>query len=138
MRKYVYLGLGHLSFGLGILGTFLPILPTTPFILLAAYFYSKSSKKLYYKLLNIPRFGSSIKDWNEHGVVSFKSKLICVLTLISVGLYVGFLTNLQLAIKLSLNSLLFFVGLFILSRPSQKKSPQILTKKGILENLNKS
>jgi uncharacterized membrane protein YbaN (DUF454 family) len=50
------MALGWIALGLGALGSFLPILPTTPFILLAAYLFSKRSDKLYNCLIKIPKF----------------------------------------------------------------------------------
>ncbi|TDJ06944.1 MAG: DUF454 domain-containing protein [Deltaproteobacteria bacterium] len=122
MQRYLLLALGLISLGLGILGTILPLLPTTPFILLAAYLFSKSSDKLYKWLTQIPRFGKSINDWNENGVVSNKSKVLCVLMLILVAFYIYFLTKFTIFIKALITLTLFFAGLFVTSRPSGEEN----------------
>ena len=130
MSRYLIMALGYLSLGLGILGSFLPILPTTPFILLAAYFFSKSSKKHYLWLIRIPRFGKVISDWNENGVVSTNSKIICVLTMTSVAIYIIFLTKLTIFIKAFITLTLFSVGLFVTTRPGGRE--KVLIGKGDL------
>lgn len=117
MPRYLLMALGWISLGLGVLGSILPILPTTPFILLAAYLFSKSSDKLYNWLVKIPRFGKVISDWNENGVVSTNSKIICVLTLFFVVVFIFFLTNLTIFIKTLITLTLITVGLFVVTRP---------------------
>jgi uncharacterized protein len=66
--------LALVSLGLGILGAFLPILPTVPFILLAAWFAARGSPRLLAWLENHRRFGHHIRDWRNGGVVSRKAK----------------------------------------------------------------
>lgn len=58
--------LGGLALLLGIIGVFLPVMPTTPFILLAAYFFSKSSPRVHAWLVNHRWFGPLILDWQAH------------------------------------------------------------------------
>ena len=73
--------------GLAILGASLPILPTTPFLLVAAACFAKSSPRLHNKLLNNRVFGQLIKDWQEHRSISLKSKVISLLTMFVTVLY---------------------------------------------------
>lgn len=72
----VYSIAGHFFLGLGILGAFLPVLPTTPFLLLAAYFYSKSNHELHDWLLNHKTFGPPLRDWHEQKVIGLKAKIL--------------------------------------------------------------
>lgn len=69
---YFFLALGSLA--LGIIGAFLPILPTVPFILLAAWAAAKSSPRLLAWLESHGEFGKYIRDWRLGGVVSRKAK----------------------------------------------------------------
>ena len=64
--------------GVGIIGIFLPILPTTPFLLLAAWCYTRSSKRFYNWLINNKLFGKYIKDYREHKGVPLKVKIISI------------------------------------------------------------
>lgn len=70
---------GALSLALGALGLFLPVLPTTPFVLLAAFCFSKSSPRLHAALLANPIFGPIVRNWEERGAVSLGAKLTATL-----------------------------------------------------------
>jgi len=82
--KFLLLSLGFLSLGFGVLGIFLPVLPTTPFILLAAFFFGRSSARIHLYLLNHKVFGPTIKDFNEKKVLKRKTKIIALLTMWAV------------------------------------------------------
>jgi len=69
---------GTLFVGLGVLGIFLPLLPTTPFLLLAAACYVRSSKRFYRWLLNNKWFGNYIKNYRERKGVPLKVKLFTI------------------------------------------------------------
>ncbi len=69
MRRFLYLGLGFASLALGGAGIVLPLLPTVPFVLLAAFFFARSSPRLEARLLDHPRFGPHIRAWRERGAI---------------------------------------------------------------------
>lgn len=69
---------GTFSVGLGILGIFLPLLPTTPFLLLAAACYAKSSKRFYNWLLSNKWFGNYIRNYQEKKGVPVKVKVFSI------------------------------------------------------------
>ncbi|WP_455208593.1 YbaN family protein [Kaarinaea lacus] len=64
--RLVYIGTGILSLILGFIGIFLPVLPTTPFILLSGFCFGKSSPRLYLWLVNNKFFGPIILEWQHH------------------------------------------------------------------------
>jgi hypothetical protein len=66
---------GSLCFALGVVGAFVPLLPTTPLLLLAAGCWARGSPRLRRWLLAHPRFGKSLTAWFEHGVVSRRAKV---------------------------------------------------------------
>ena len=68
--------LGYLFLGIGILGTYLPILPGVVFLIIAAYFFMKSNKRLYNKIINNKYYGKYIKDYIDKGIIPIKVKLI--------------------------------------------------------------
>ena len=70
--------LGLLSLGLGILGIFLPVLPTTPLLLLAAALFLRSSRPLYDWLMNHPKLGPYIRNFMEHKAIPLRIKIISV------------------------------------------------------------
>jgi uncharacterized membrane protein YbaN (DUF454 family) len=82
---------GTVSVGLGILGIFVPVLPTTPFLLLAAVCYARSSQRLYGWLLNNKWFGNYIRSYLERKGIPLKIKALTITLLwITIGLSVAF------------------------------------------------
>ena len=75
MRGTLYRLAGFLSLALGALGVVLPLLPTVPFVILAAFFFARGSPELERRLLEHPRFGHHIRDWRERGAISRKGKI---------------------------------------------------------------
>lgn len=81
MAKWLFIALGSLSLALGILGILLPILPTTPFLLLTAYLYLKGSPKLYNKLMSHKKLGTYIKNFQIHKAIPLKTKIYATVLL---------------------------------------------------------
>lgn len=82
IKKVLYIILGSLCLVLGSVGIFLPILPTTPFLLLSAYFYVRSSEKLYNWLINHKIFGRYIYNYVTYKAVPKKAKITAILMII--------------------------------------------------------
>lgn len=107
--RVVYITLGSLSLLLGVLGIFLPLLPTTPFLLLTATLYCKASPKLYDWLLNHKYLGNYIRNFRENKAIPLKAKIISVsLIWITIGYCIW-----QIAPYFWLKALLFLLALGI-------------------------
>ena len=81
LRRWLYVGLGLCFVGLAGLGALLPILPTTPFLLLASFFFSRSSPACRAWLFRLPVWGALLCDWQAHRAVRPQAKLaafICI------------------------------------------------------------
>lgn len=76
--RYVYVVLGVLFCVLGVIGIFVPLLPTTPFLLLSAALFFRSSPRLYHFLLNHPQLGPYIRNFREHKAIPLRIKIISV------------------------------------------------------------
>lgn len=74
--RWIYLALGWAFFGLGVAGAFLPVLPTTPFMLLALWGFSRGSPRLESWLLGHRTFGAPLRAWRLHRVVSVRARVI--------------------------------------------------------------
>ena len=74
MPKFVYLISGFAALALGALGMALPLLPTVPFLILAAFCFARSNEALERRLLEHPAFGAHIRLWRERGAISRKGK----------------------------------------------------------------
>lgn len=72
--RHIWTVFGLVALGLGLAGVVLPLLPTTPFMLLAAACFAKSSPRLHDWLIGHRVFGPAIRDWRDHGAISARSK----------------------------------------------------------------
>jgi len=89
--RILLITVGTLSVGLGILGIFVPVLPTTPFLLLAAACYARSSQRFYDWLLNNKYFGNYIRNYQQRKAVPLKVKVLTLALLwITIGCSVMF------------------------------------------------
>ena len=78
LKRPIYKGLGFLAVGLGAVGAALPIMPTVPFLLLAVYFFARSSPELEQEILDHPHWGPHVKDWRERRAISRRSKTMAI------------------------------------------------------------
>ena len=119
--KWLLFSIGWISFALGIIGAFLPILPTTPFLILSAYMFSKSSPRFHDWLLNLPMAGEAVKDWQNNRVIKTRAKILCCsMILLSLGL-IWRHPNILAIIKVSVTMMLTSVGIFVTTRKSTYK-----------------
>ncbi|MCW2102564.1 UNVERIFIED_ORG: uncharacterized membrane protein YbaN (DUF454 family) [Pseudomonas psychrophila] len=86
LLRYVLFAIGWLSVALGVLGIFLPVLPTTPFLLLAAACFARSSPRFYQWLVEHPRLGPWIRDYLDGNGIPLKAKVYAIgLMWLSIG-----------------------------------------------------
>ena len=91
LLRCLFIGLGTLSLALGVLGAFVPVLPSTVFLILAAAAYARGSPRLYRWLLRNRIFGRYISDWRTHGSIPIGTKVMIVamiFTAVGVSSYV--------------------------------------------------
>ena len=117
MKRLVLIILGWICVGLGFIGIFVPGIPTTIFLIIALWAFTKTSKKLRYWLLHHKRFGPILSNWQEHKVVPRRAKILMVTFMIlSVILFHYSLQNLYLTTALIV--ILGFVARYVISLPS--------------------
>lgn len=115
LYKYFLIGLGWIFVTLGIIGIFVPLMPTTIFFILAAASFARSSDRFYNWLINHPKFGKFIKDYREKRGMPLKSKVIAVAMLIlAIGSSAYFFTE-ELIIRLVLILIAIGVSTYIIS-----------------------
>lgn len=101
IKKYFLVFLGSLFVVIGVIGIFLPLLPTTPFLLIASYCYLKSSQKHYDRLMNSRYLGKYIKDYVEKKEIPIKVKISSISILwITIIIYAASINKYYLKILL--------------------------------------
>ncbi len=76
--------IGLVSLALGGIGIFLPLLPTTPFVLVAAIAFANSSERLHQWLLDHEVFGPLIDNWRRHGAISRSTKIVSLVSMLAI------------------------------------------------------
>ncbi|MEL6386842.1 MAG: YbaN family protein [Pseudomonadota bacterium] len=115
--RLAWASFGLLCVGLAVIGAVLPLLPTTPFLLLAAFAFARSSQRLHNWLLGHKRFGPLIENWQRHGAISRSTKVLSV-SLMAVMPFVSVLVGAPLWTVLLQIIVLSVSGAFVLTRPS--------------------
>jgi uncharacterized protein len=111
MAKSLFVALGSFAFLIGIIGVFVPLLPTTPFLILAAFCFSKGSPRFHGWLINHAVFGPPIQDWNKRRVIKTRYKALASSMLLLSFLIVAGRETLPFFGKIFIA--LFFIGLSI-------------------------
>jgi len=114
--------MGHASLAVGFVGIFVPLLPTTPFVLLAAFCYSRGSERFHTWLHEHPRFGPMIHGWREHGAIGRRAKVVAAVTVILSAVYS--FSRLDPPWNAAALLVCAAVLVFILSRPSAPSRPR--------------
>lgn len=119
IAKPLYLALGWICVALGLVGIALPVLPTTPFLLVAVWAFSRSSPEAAERLRNHPQAGPYIRAWQDHGVIPLNAKLLASLMMTGAGIFfVGFI-GLPSWLSYALVAVMCGVAVYIWSRPSR-------------------
>lgn len=117
LHRPLLLAAGLLFLALGAVGIFLPLLPTTPFLLLAAACFSRSSRRMHAWLLRNRLFGPILRDWEERGAIARRIKWFATILMVGLISYpLGFLPIPAPAKLIAAASVLGVLG-FIWSRP---------------------
>lgn len=116
--RQALLALGCLCVALGIIGIFVPGLPTTVFLLIAAWAFSRSSERFHRWLYDHPRLGRPIRDWHAHRVIPVRAKLLAVTMMAASVTVLAVFASTHWALPVGVGALLACIAAYILSRPS--------------------
>ncbi|MBR5194237.1 MAG: YbaN family protein [Bacteroidaceae bacterium] len=118
--KYILIILGSISLALGVIGIFLPLLPTTPFLLLSAALYVRSSENLYNWLIHQKYLGTYIRNFREHKAIPLHAKIISVTLVWATLLYCAIVISENIFLSIALLVLATAVSWHILSYKTLK------------------
>lgn len=118
MTRWLWLGLGGTALALGLVGIALPLLPTVPFLLLAAFCFGRSSARLHHWLMTHPRLGPPLRDWERSGAIHPRAKRLATLS-IAAGFGIAVALGLPPAVLALQAAVLAAALVFIWSRPSR-------------------
>ncbi|NYH97703.1 YbaN family protein [Cupriavidus plantarum] len=120
--RALWVALGVISLVLGVIGIFLPLLPTTPFVLLAAACFARGSRRFHTWLVTHPRFGPTILDWQTHRAIPWRAKVFALSTMwVSMGTTAWFLRARPYA-SLTLIGIALAVSVWMLRLPTRAPS----------------
>lgn len=117
IKKALYMALGLISVALGMLGVVVPLLPTTPFLLLAAWSFLRSSERLHHWLINHRVCGEYIYNYTEHRSVRRSTKRIAIITL-----WVSMAVSVLLVRKVHVGAILLVIGTLVTIHIASLKS----------------
>ncbi len=117
ISRSLWFSLGMLATGCAIVGAVLPLLPTTPFLLLAVYAFARSSPRMQAWLLEHRQFGPLIQNWRSNGSIDRRTKIVAVIVMALMlgGSWIAGVGPLILTVQAVVLSL---AALFVLTRPT--------------------
>ena len=120
--KNLYTIIGLISLSLGIIGVFLPLLPTTPFVLLSGYLFARGSKRMNSWIRNHRIFGEIIRNYQEDKSIPLHAKIYAISLLwLSISYATFFVATGKLWLQILLLSIATGVSIHILSYKTKKK-----------------
>ncbi len=120
LARPLLLLLGWASVGLGIIGIVMPLFPTTPFLLVAIWAFSKSSPELAQRIREHRVAGPFIRDWQDEGVIPNRAKALALTMMAAILAYLHFGADLAPWIEWLVAAILLATGIYIVSRPGQR------------------
>jgi len=119
--KVCYFVLGWIFFALGTIGVVLPVLPTTPFMILALWAFAKSSERFHHWLYHHKIFGPPLQQWKRHRVIPQAAKILSVSMMILSFVYLSFIRELSIQWLIPIAILMLYAMWYILTKPSSIK-----------------
>lgn len=121
LRRPLLLALAWVCVALGAVGIVLPLLPTTPFLLVAIWAFSRSSPEMAARIRNHAIAGSYVRDWEDEGVIPLGAKIIAITMMLAMLGYLYFGVGAPSWVMIAASVVLVLVAAYMLSRPSRPR-----------------
>jgi uncharacterized membrane protein YbaN (DUF454 family) len=108
---------GWVNVSLGLVGLFVPVLPTTVFLLIALWALSESSAPGYQWLRQHPTFGATLREWDDRGALPRPVKFLTLSGLVSSAVFVALFADTDWTWSLAMAAILLAAGIYIITRP---------------------
>jgi uncharacterized membrane protein YbaN (DUF454 family) len=118
MRRRLWLVIGWLFTALGIVGVVLPVVPTVPFLLVAAWAFARSSPALRQRILDHPAYGPPVQAWQERGAVGKKAKIWAISAMI-FGVGFSWYVGMPVWVVITQGTICACVAIFLITRPTE-------------------
>ncbi len=116
--RFLLIVLGWLSILVGLVGVIVPGLPTTVFLLIAAWAFSKSSDRFQSWLLDHPRLGPPVIAWRERGAIPLKAKVLAIVMMAASLSIIVFYVASDWVLPTVVGSIMIFAGAYVVTRPN--------------------
>jgi len=118
VKQAALISIGWLSMALGVIGMFLPVMPTVCFILLAAFCFSKSSPRLHRWIRSLPRLGPMVCEWEQYHVIRRRAKVMATAMIALAAAWLLFAVPVSALVKSVVIATMAAVLWFIWTRPA--------------------
>lgn len=122
LAKPFYLAVGWVSVVLGAIGVIIPILPTTPFLIVAVWAFSRSSPVFAERIRSHPVVGPYIRDWQDFGVIPLQAKILACLMMGGASLYLLRWSGAPSWVGIGASVAMALVAVYVVTRPSRRAS----------------
>lgn len=122
-RHWLLIVFGWLCVGLGCLGAVLPVLPTTPFLLLAVWAFSRSSTRFHHWLIHHRWLGRFVRDWEHHRVIPLRAKVAALVAMAASLAWAILFSRAPWYALAIMGAIIAYGAWFILTKPSRPHVP---------------
>ncbi len=123
VKRLLYGAVGISAFVLGVVGIFLPVLPTVPFMLVALWAFSNSSQRLHDAIYHHPRFGRAVREWKRHGAIPPGSKAVALTAMSLSGAWLLLFSGASAWLQVPALAFIGYGAWFVLTRPTLHREP---------------
>ena len=119
--RYFLIAFGWFNVAVGAVGIVVPGLPTTPFLLVAAWAFSRSSPRFQHWLRNHRRLGPPVRDWQDHRAIPVKAKVLAVAMMSASLAYIVFFVANDWVLPTVVGLIMLGAGTYVVTRPSRPR-----------------